>query len=74
MDNRADTTFWIAVAEVSPMSSARPSMSIEHPPLTPDSAPFDDDNPKWTADMFARAGTPSDVLSPEIQAAFARER
>jgi uncharacterized protein (DUF4415 family) len=49
-------------------------MSIEHPPAPPDAAPFDDDNPEWTAEMFARAGKASEVLPPEVQAAFARAR
>jgi hypothetical protein len=74
MDKRAYTTFRIAIAETSPMSSASPSLSIKHPTLTPDGALFDDDNREWTADMFARAGTPSDVLPPEVQAAFAQAR
>lgn len=49
-------------------------MSFKHPPLAPDSAPFDDENPEWTDDMFAKAGTPDEVLPPEIAAAFKRPR
>ena len=30
-------------------------MPIDHPPLPPDDAPFDHDNPEWTEEMFARA-------------------
>ncbi len=45
-------------------------MSFKHPPLTPDSAPFDDDNPEWTEEMFAKARPPAEVLAPEILAAF----
>jgi uncharacterized protein (DUF4415 family) len=49
-------------------------MSIKHPLLPPDTAPFDDDNPEWTADMFARAGKPLDLLPPGVEEAFARAR
>ncbi|MDB5462032.1 MAG: hypothetical protein JWP28_2464 [Phenylobacterium sp.] len=47
-------------------------MPFEHPPLTPDSAPFDEDNPEWKKEMFARAGPPEEVLAPELLAAFKR--
>ncbi len=49
-------------------------MSIKHPPLSPDDAPFDDENPEWTAEMFARAGKPSEMLPPGVEEAFARTR
>ena len=49
-------------------------MSFKHPPLTPDSAPFDDDNREWTAEMFARARSAEEVLPPEVLAAFKRPR
>jgi uncharacterized protein (DUF4415 family) len=49
-------------------------MSFKHPPLTLDSAPFDDDNPEWTADMFALAKPAEAVLPPEVLAAFKRPR
>ena len=49
-------------------------MSFRHPPLTPDHAPFDDDNPEWTAEMFARAQPAEAVLPPEVLAAFKRPR
>ncbi len=45
-------------------------MSLEHPPLPPDDAPFDDpDNPEWTEEDFARAKGP-ESLPPEVLAAF----
>jgi uncharacterized protein (DUF4415 family) len=49
-------------------------MSFRHPPLTPDSAPVDDENPEWTADMFARARPAEEILPPEVLAAFKRPR
>jgi uncharacterized protein (DUF4415 family) len=49
-------------------------MSFKHPPLTPDSAPFDADNPEWTKEMFAKAKPPAEVLAPEVLAAFKRTR
>ena len=49
-------------------------MSLKHPPLPPDAAPFDDDNPEWTAEMFARAGAPADVLPPGVGEAFIQAR
>ena len=49
-------------------------MSFKHPPLPPDGAPFDDDNPEWTAEMFARARPPEEMFSPEELAAFPRTR
>jgi len=50
-------------------------MSFKHPPLPPDDAPFDDDdNPEWTAEMFARARPPEEILPPEVLAAFKRTR
>jgi hypothetical protein len=44
-------------------------MSLIHPPLPPDDAPFDDDNPEWTEEDFARAKGP-ETLPPEVLAAF----
>jgi uncharacterized protein (DUF4415 family) len=44
-------------------------MSLEHPPLPPDDLPFDDDNPEWTEETFARAA-PVDDLPPQLQAAI----
>jgi len=44
-------------------------MSLNHPPLPPDDLPFDDDNPEWTEETFARA-VPVDDLPPELQAAI----
>jgi len=35
---------------------------------------FDDDNPEWTEEDFARARTSSEVLPPEILAAFGKRR
>jgi uncharacterized protein (DUF4415 family) len=49
-------------------------MSIEHPPLTDDVATFDDENPEWTREMFARARSAAEVLPAEVQAAFAKAR
>ena len=49
-------------------------MSFKHPPLPADGAPFDDDNPEWTAAMFAKARPAEAVLSPEVLAAFKRPR
>lgn len=49
-------------------------MPAKHPPLTPDDAPFDDDNPEWTAQTFARARPAEEVLPPEALAAFKRPR
>lgn len=49
-------------------------MSVKHPPITPDSASFDEDNPEWTAEMFANARPAEEVLPPEILAAFRRPR
>jgi uncharacterized protein (DUF4415 family) len=49
-------------------------MSIKHPPLPPDDAPFDDENPEWTEAMFERAGKADDVLPPKVAQAFARSR
>jgi uncharacterized protein (DUF4415 family) len=48
-------------------------MPFKHPPLTPDNAPFNDDNPEWTEEMFARAQRPEE-LPPEVLAAFPRTR
>jgi hypothetical protein len=47
-------------------------MSFEHPPLSSDGAPFDDENPEWTAAMFAKARPAEAVLPPEVLAAFKR--
>jgi uncharacterized protein (DUF4415 family) len=44
-------------------------MSLKHPPLPSDDLPFDDDNPEWTEETFARA-VPVDDLPPQIQAAI----
>lgn len=49
-------------------------MSFKHPPLAPDAAPFDDENPEWTRDMFAKARPAEAVLPPEVLAAFKRPR
>ena len=49
-------------------------MSFKHPPLPSDNAPFDDDNPEWTAEMFAKARPAEEVLPPEVLAAFKRPR
>ena len=49
-------------------------MSFKHPPLPADGAPFDDDNPEWTAAMFAKARPAEAVLSPEVLAARPRGR
>ena len=49
-------------------------MSFKHPPLPADGAPFDDDNPEWTAAMFAKARPAEAVLPPEVLAAFKRPR
>lgn len=35
---------------------------------------FDDDNPEWTDDDFARARPSEEVLPPEVIAAFGRKR
>ena len=48
-------------------------MSLEHPPLPPDDAPFDDDNPQWTQEDFAR-GVGPEALSEAELAAFPRTR
>ncbi len=48
-------------------------MSFKHPLLPPDDAPFDDDNPEWTEEMFARARPPEE-LPPDVLAAFPRTR
>lgn len=37
-------------------------------------AVFDDDNPEWTEEDFARARPAAEVLSPEVLAAFGRPR
>lgn len=34
---------------------------------------FDDDNPEWTKEDFARARPASEVLPPEVVAAFGRK-
>jgi hypothetical protein len=39
-------------------------MSLKHPPLPSDSAPFNDDNPEWTAEMFAKARPAEEILPP----------
>jgi uncharacterized protein (DUF4415 family) len=49
-------------------------MPFKHPPVTPDDAPFDEDNPEWTDEMFARAKPAHEVLPPEVLAAFPRTR
>jgi len=49
-------------------------MSIKHPPLTRDAAPFDEENPEWTPAMFARVRQAGEALPPDIAAAFARAR
>ena len=49
-------------------------MSFKHPPLPSDGASFDDDNPEWTAQMFAKARPAEEVLPPEVLAAFKRPR
>jgi uncharacterized protein (DUF4415 family) len=49
-------------------------MSIKHPPPPPDNAPFDDENPEWTKETFARAGRAADVLPPKVLETFARAR
>jgi len=35
---------------------------------------FDDDNPEWTEEDFARARPAAEVLPPEVVAAFGRPR
>lgn len=35
---------------------------------------FDDDNPEWTEDDFARARPAAEVLPPEVLAAFEKKR
>jgi len=37
-------------------------------------APFDDDSPEWTDEMFARARPGAEVLPPEVLAAFGKPR
>lgn len=50
-------------------------MSFKHPPLTPDSAPFDDpDNPEWTEETFARAKAEEHLLPLEVRALIQRPR
>ena len=49
-------------------------MSFKHPSLTADGAPFDDENPEWTVEMFAKARPAEEVLAPEVVAAFKRPR
>ncbi len=49
-------------------------MPFKHPPVPADDAPFDDDNPEWTKEMFARARPAEEVLSSEVLAAFKRTR
>ncbi len=50
-------------------------MSIKHPPLPPDSAPFDDpDNPEWTEAMFAEARANVESLPPVVRALLKRGR
>jgi len=49
-------------------------MSSKHPPITPDDAPFDDDNPEWTDETFARARLGAGDLPPIIRKALARSR
>jgi hypothetical protein len=48
-------------------------MPFKPPPLLADDAPFDDDNPEWTEEMFARA-MPPEELPLEVLAAFPRTR
>jgi uncharacterized protein (DUF4415 family) len=50
------------------------AMSSKHPPITPDAAPFDDDTPEWTDEMFARARLEADTLPPVLREALARSR
>jgi uncharacterized protein (DUF4415 family) len=49
-------------------------MAFKHPPLPSDDTPFDDENPEWTEEMFARAKPPQEMFSPEELAAFPRTR
>jgi len=35
---------------------------------------FDEDNPEWTEEDFARARPAAEVLPPEVMEAFARQR
>ena len=49
-------------------------MSFKHPPLPADGAPFDDANPEWTAEMFAKARPAEEILPLEVLAAFKRPR
>jgi uncharacterized protein (DUF4415 family) len=35
---------------------------------------FDEENPEWTAEDFARAKSPHEVLSPRVLSAFKRTR
>lgn len=44
-------------------------MASELPPVV-----FDDDNPEWTDEDFARARPAGEVLPPEVIAAFKRGR
>jgi uncharacterized protein (DUF4415 family) len=37
-------------------------------------APFDEDSPEWTEEMFARARPGTEVLPPEVLAAFGKAR
>jgi len=37
-------------------------------------APFDDDSPEWTEEMFAKARPGREVLPPEVIAAFEQAR
>lgn len=49
-------------------------MSRNHPPVAPDDAPFDADNPEWTEEMFARAKSAEEALPAEVLEAFKRPR
>ncbi len=44
-------------------------MASDLPPVV-----FDDDNPEWTEEDFARARPAAEVLPPEVLAAFAKPR
>ncbi len=47
-------------------------MPTELPQITQDDAHFEDENPEWTEEDFAKARPPSEVLPPALHQALTK--
>jgi uncharacterized protein (DUF4415 family) len=55
-------------------TDTKPRIQFEPGFVFDEDAPFDDENPEWTEEMFAQARPAREVLPPEVMEAFAQAR